>query len=317
MSTLGIRKQSEAELGFGTRLKKDFAKNKYMYIMLIPVIAYYALFQYLPMFGTVLAFKDYNVMKGILASKWVGLKWFRMFFTDYAFFRVLKNTIVLSFENIIIGFPMPIIFALLINEINNTKFKKMVQTVTYLPHFVSMVVVCGIITIFFSKDGAVTRALGIFGVERTNMLAVPQYFRSIYISTGIWQEVGWGSIIYLSALTSIDPQQYEAARIEGAGKFSQIFNVTLPGIAPTIAIMLILKMGQIMNVGYEKILLLYSPLTYETADVISTYVYRTGVLEGTRHGYSAAVGLFNSVVNLIFILMANHISRSISDNSLW
>ncbi len=302
---------------FGARCKRDFLQNKYIYIMLIPVLIYFVLFHYLPMFGNIIAFKNYNVMKGFLGSEWAGLKWFKMFFNDPSFFRVLRNTLLLSFENIIIGFPMPIIFALLINEIKNNVFKRTVQTVTYLPHFISLVVICGFITTFFARDGVITKFLTMFGVENTNLIALPQYFRTIYISTGIWQEVGWGSIIYLSALTAIDPQQYEAARIEGASKFKQVIYITLPGIAPTILVMFILKMGQVMSVGYEKILLLYSPLTYETADVISTYLYRVGILEGTRHSYSTAIGLFNSVVNLILITVTNHISKKVSGSGLW
>ena len=285
--------------------------------MLIPVLTYYVMFHYIPMFGNLIAFKNYNVIKGVFGSDWVGLKWFVSFFTDYSFFRVLRNTLVLSFENIIIGFPMPIIFALLINEIRSNKFKKTVQTVTYLPHFISLVVICGLITNFFARDGVVTNFLTMFGIENANLVALPQYFRSIYIGTGIWQEIGWGSIIYLSALTAIDPQQYEAATIEGASKFKQMIYITLPGIAPTILVMFILKMGQVMSVGYEKILLLYSPLTYETADVISTYLYRVGILEGNRYGYSAAIGLFNSVVNLILISTTNYISKKCTGSGLW
>ncbi len=305
------------KFSFRARAAKDIKKNKYIYLMLLPVMIYYILFCYLPMFGVVIAFKNYNITSGILGSSWVGLKWFKKFITDYSFFRVLKNTLLISVENILWGFPMPIIFALLINEIKNKTFKKSVQTITYLPHFISLVVFCGIITQFFTRDGVVTKFLTIFGVENTNLLSVSKYFRSIYIGTGIWQEVGWGSIMYLSALTAIDPQLYEAATIDGAGKFKQTLCVTLPGIASTIIIMFILRVGQIMSVGYEKILLLYSPLTYDTADVISTYLYRIGILEGTQFSYSTAIGLFNSVVNLILIVVTNTVSAKVSGNSLW
>ncbi len=302
---------------FRIRCARDFSKNKYIYLMLLPVLLYFIMFCYVPMYGALIAFKDYKVASGVWGSQWVGFKWFVRFFNDYTFLRVLKNTLIISAENILWGFPAPIILALLMNELTNSKFKRVVQTVTYLPHFVSMVVVCSIITAFFSRDGVVTKFFTLFGMEATNMLAVPGYFRSIYIGTGIWQTVGWGTIVYLSALTAIDPQQYEAATIEGASKFKQVLHITLPGIAPTITIMLILRVGQIMNVGYEKILLLYSPLTYETADIISTYVYRIGVLEGVQYSYSAAIGLFQSAVNLILIIVTNAVSRKISETSLW
>lgn len=305
------------DFSFKARALKDLKRNKYIYLMLLPVLVYYIVFCYLPMFGVVIAFKNYNVTSGVLGSKWVGLKWFKKFITDYSFFRVLRNTLLISVENIAFGFPMPIIFALLINEIKNNAFKKSVQTITYLPHFISLVVFCGIVTQFLARDGVVTKFLMLFGVQSANLISVPKYFRAIYIGSGIWQEVGWGSIIYLSALTAIDPQLYEAAEIDGANKFRQIFSITLPGIAPTIIIMLILRVGQIMNVGYEKILLLYSPLTYETADVISTYLYRVGILEGMQFSYSTAIGLFNSVVNLILIVATNTISKKVNDVSLW
>ena len=285
--------------------------------MLVPVLVYLIMFCYVPMYGALIAFKDYRVAMGVWGSKWVGFKWFIKFFNDYTFARVFKNTLTISFTDFLFSFPAPIILALLINELTNTKFKKVVQTVTYLPHFISMVVVCSIITAFCSRDGVITKFFMMFGMEGTNMLSVPKYFRPIYIGTGIWQGVGWGSIVYLSALTAIDPQQYEAATIEGANKFRKIWHITLPGIAPTITIMLILRMGQIASVGYEKILLLYSPLTYETADVISTYVYRIGVLEGNQYSYSAAIGLFQSVINLVLISLTNVVSRKMSETSLW
>ena len=302
---------------FSHRLKKDIIKNKYIYLMLLPMVSALIVFNILPMFGALIAFKDYEIVKGVFGSEWVGFKWFKQFFNDPTFFRLLRNTLLLSFENLLFGFPMPIIFALLINEINNKHFKKTVQTVTYLPHFISCVVVCSILTTFLGREGVITHFLTNFGIEQTNLLSDPKNFRTIYIVSGIWQEIGWGSIVYLSALTAIDPQLYEAATIDGAGKLRQTMSITIPGIIPTIIIMFILKIGHIMNLGYEKIMLLYSPLTYETADVISTYIYRIGIMEGTQFSYSSAIGLFNSVINLILIIFTNTISKKISDTSLW
>ena len=269
------------------------------------------------MYGAIIAFKNYNVAKGIIGSDWAGFKWFTQFFTSYQFPRLMKNTLLLSFQNIIWGFPMPIIFALLINEIRNNFFKRTVQTITYLPHFISMVVVCSLIRIAVAEGGFVTSFLAMFGVENTNLLARPENFRTIYIVSGIWQEVGWGTIIYLSALTAIDPSLYEAARIDGAGKWRQTLHITIPGILPTIVIMLILRIGQLMGIGYEKVMLLESPIIRETSDIISTYVYRVGLLEGGQYSYTTAIGLFNSLINVILLVTANRVSNKLSGQGLW
>ena len=302
---------------FGLRVKKDFVRNKWLYLMLVPVVIFFLVFSYVPMYGAIIAFKNYTVGKGIMGSDWVGFKWFTQFFTSYQFPRLLKNTLLLSFENILWGFPMPILFALLINEIRSNFFKRTVQTVTYLPHFISMVVVCGLIRLGVAKEGFVTSFLSLFGVENTNLLANPMYFRPIYIISGIWQGVGWGTIIYLSALTAIDPELYEAARIDGAGRLRQTLHITLPGILPTIVIMLILRIGQLMGIGYEKVMLLDSPIIREQSDIISTYVYRVGLLEGGQYSYTTAIGLFNSAVNLILLLTANRVSNKLTDQGLW
>ncbi len=301
---------------FSERLKKDFIKNKELYLMSIPVLAFYLIFKYGPMFGLTIAFKDYTPGKGFLGSKWVGLKHFTAFFNDYYFTRVLRNTIIISLSNLIFSFPVPIILALLINELRNEKFSRIVQTVTYMPHFISVVVICSMVVQLTVKDGAINQFLSLFGFEPVTMLNQPKLFVPIYVITGIWQNMGWNSIIYLSALTSIDPELYTAAKIDGAGRFKQLIYITLPGLAGTIIIMLILQMGKMFNVGHEKIILLYNELTYETAEVISTYVYRKGLLQ-FNWSYSAAVGLFNSVVNFVLVYTTNRISKSVSETSLW
>lgn len=294
----------------------DIRKHTCIYLLALPVIAYYILFHYVPMYGVIIAFQDYVPVKGILGSSWAGLKHFINFVQDPYFFRLLKNTLAISVLSIIFGFPAPILFALLLNEVRSSKFKKVVQTTTYLPHFVSMMVVCGMITTFTGRDGFINDIIVFFGEERSNLLTRPEYFRAIYIISDIWQQIGWNSIVYLSAISSIDTQLYEAASIDGASKLKQIWHVTLPGILPTVVIMLILRLGSLMSVGSEKIILLYNDMTYETADVISSYVYRRGI-EGAQYSYSAAVGLFNSIVNFLIVFTSNYISRRVGETSLW
>ena len=260
--------------------------------MILPVIIYIAVFCYKPMYGVIIAFKNFRPAVGIMDSPWVGLKHFITFFNDYNFWRILKNTFSISALSILFGFPAPILLALLINEIRNTKFKRAVQTISYMPYFISMVIICGLIKTFCQSDGIITDLVVALGGERVNLLASKNWFYPIYIISNIWQNIGWDSIIYLAALAGIDQEQYEAARVDGAGRIRQIISVTLPGLMPTITILFILKMGNILNVGFEKILLLYSPTTYEVADVISTYVYRIGILDA-NFSYSTAIGLFN------------------------
>ncbi|GIO53828.1 ABC transporter permease [Paenibacillus cellulositrophicus] len=301
---------------FRSRLVRDFVLNKYLYIMMLPVIAYYLVFHYAPMYGALIAFKDYSPMKGILGSDWVGLKHFHDFFGSYYFWRILKNTILISLYTLVFEFPAPIILALLINEVRKKKFKRVVQTITYMPYFISLVVICGIITDFTNADGLINRLFMFLGYDGQAMLQKPDLFRPIYVLSEIWQRIGWESIIYIAALMSIDLEQYEAARIDGASRLKQMLYITLPGLLPTIMIMFILRMGNLLNVGFEKIILLYNPVTYETADVISSFVYRKGLLE-FGWSYSSAVGLFNSVINLVLLITANAISRRVSQNSLW
>ncbi|MZQ86693.1 ABC transporter permease subunit [Paenibacillus sp. 5J-6] len=299
-----------------TSLRRDLIRNKWLYIMILPVVIYYIAFQYAPMYGAIIAFKQFVPAKGILGSDWVGFKHFNDFFSSIYFFRVIKNTILLSMSNLLFGFPAPIILALLLNELKSPIFRRITQTITYMPHFITLVVVAGIIRYFTLSDGLVNDVIAFFGGERASFLQQPESFRPIYVISEIWQQVGWGTIIYLAAISGIDQQQYEAAKIDGATKFRQIWHITLPGILPTVMIMLILALGNLMNVGFEKIILLYSASIYDTADVISTFVYRKGILE-FNYGFSTAVGLFNSVINFIILLMANYLSKRVSQNSLW
>lgn len=297
-------------------LLSDMKKNKLLYIMLAPVLLYYIIFHYAPMYGAIIAFKDFSPRLGILGSEWVGFEHFYDFFNGAYFGRTIKNTVLISFYQLIFGFPAPLILALLLNEVKHSFFKRTVQTVTYMPHFISLVVICGIVKDFTSSEGIINDLLAWFGAQRSTFLLEPELFRTIYVSTGIWQHIGWGTIIYLAALTGIDPEQYEAARIDGASRWKQMAHVTLPGIMPTIVILLILEVGKMMNVGFEKIILLYNPSTYETADVVSSYVYRVG-LQDFNYSFSSAVGLFNSAVNFTLLIFSNWISKKVNDTSLW
>ncbi len=298
------------------RTKVDFQRNRALYLMVLPVVAYYIIFHYLPMYGAVIAFKNFSPMKGIFGSPWVGFENFIEFFNGYYFWRILKNTLVISVTELIFAFPAPIILALLINELKNKIFTRTVQTITYMPHFISLVVICGMIKDFTMDTGVVNVFLSYFGWQPITMLNKPELFVPLYVISDIWQQVGWGSIIYLAALSGIDQQLYEAAKIDGAGRFKQTLYVTLPGILPTIIVLLILRMGRLLNVGFEKIILLYNPAIYQTADVISSFVYRKGLLE-FDWSFSAAVGLFNSAINFALLLSANWISRRVQGSSLW
>jgi putative aldouronate transport system permease protein len=301
---------------FWQRSAKILNKDKYLYALFIVPFLYFFIFRYIPIYGVIIAFKNYKVAKGILGSSWVGIKHFQEFLSNPYAWKLIRNTILLSFYSVLFGFPGPIVLALLINEIRKPGVKRFVQTVSYLPHFISVVVVCGMIVNFVASDGIVNKIVGALGGTPFPWLMDPQWFRPIYIISGIWQHAGWSSIIYLAALSAIDPQLYEAAIIDGASRWRQTLHVTLPGIAPTVTIMLILTLGRMMNVGFEKILLLYTGATYETADVLQTYVYRRGI-ESTDFSYASAVGLFQGVVNLMFVVLANTVSRRLSETSLW
>lgn len=295
---------------------KRIYRYRHIYIILLPTLIYYLLFCYAPMFGIVIAFQKYSITKGIFGSRFVGLANFTDFLSNYKFWQLLKNTLCINLYGLFLGFPAPIIFALLLNELKNERFKKTVQTIVYLPHFLSVVVVSSMVLTFLASDGFINALRGVFGAEKISFMTQPRYFYAIYTISDIWQRLGWESIIYIAALASVDMQLYEAATIDGAGRFRQTWNITLPSIMPTIIILLIMRIGQMLSLGYEKIMLLYNPSIYETADVISTYVYRRGLMDGD-YSYSAAVGFFNSVINLVLLVSANFISRKTTDSGLW
>lgn len=309
---LQTTKPKKKKNGFVAELKKHWG----IYLMMLPGILYYIIFKYGSMAGIIIAFKDYTPVQGIVKSAWVGLEHFKTFFSDIYFVRILKNTIILSLYDLAVGFPAPLILALMLNEVRNAKFKKTIQTVTYLPHFISMVVICGLLITFCSKDGLFNDIGAIFGIERKNLLMDPKYYKTIHVFSGVWQQVGWGSIVYLAALTGIDMELYEAATLDGAGRWKQTLHITLPGIVPTIVTLLLLRIGSIMTVGCEKVILLYNPGIYESADIISSYVYRNGLTQA-NYSQSAAVDLFNSLINLTLLLAANYASKRVNDVGLW
>ena len=297
-------------------LARDFQLNKFKYLLILPVVVYFILFSYKPIYGLLIAFQDFRANLGIARSTWVGFRNFASFFKDPYFFRLIKNTLSISLLNIIFGFPAPILLAILLNEIKNVFFKRTVQTITYMPYFISMVVVASLIRTYSTQTGIFSEVTKIFGGTGKNYLMFPEYFYPIYVVSDIWQHIGWNSIIYLAAITGIDQEQYEAAIIDGAGRFRRMFNVTLPNLLPIIMVLFILRMGGILNVGFEKIILLYNSSIYSVADVISTYVYRRGI-QDAAYSYATAVGLFNSVVNVTFLVSANYLSRKYTEMGLF
>jgi putative aldouronate transport system permease protein len=317
-TTSDFRSTGELKALLVVTIRKHVVQEWRLYLLLIPFLAWYALFMYKPMYGLQIAFKDFSLFKGIEGSTWVGLEHFKQFFEGPYFWRTLKNTLLLSLYQLLFAFPAPIVLALLLNEVRSRLFQKFVQTFTYLPHFISIVVVAGIVTNFLAPStGVVNSILQLLGGEKLYFLTKPEYFRTIYIiSMDMWKEMGFGAIVYIAALAGVNPALYEAAKIDGANRFQQIWSVTLPSIIPTIAIMLILKIGQLMEAGYEAIILLYQPATYETADVISTYVYRSGLQEG-QYDLATAVGLFNASVSLLLVITANRFSKKLTETGLW
>ncbi len=297
-------------------LRRDLRRNGTLYLILLPVLAFYIIFHYFPMFGVVMAFERFNPTRGFIGSDWVGFKWFEQFFGSYYFSRLLKNTLLLSLKDILIGFPAPIILALLLNELKSRRFKKTIQTISYMPYFISVVVMSKLIIEFFSSTGAVTQLFTLFGMSPTNMLGDNRYFQSIFVGTNLWQYCGFNSIIYLAAISGVDPELYDASIVDGANRWQQTLHVTLPGISTTIIILLIMRLGSLFSVGYEKIILLYSPAVYETADTISSFVYRSGLKEA-NYSYAAAVNLFNSLMNFILLISFNALSRKLTERSLF
>lgn len=295
---------------------RQMYRMRYLYLMLFLPILYFFIFKLIPIYGIQIAFRNYRVRRGILRSEWVGIKWFRQYMTEPYFWMLVKNTLVLGFEQIIFTFPVPIIFALLLNEIRSKRIQTIVQNITYLPHFISVVVVASMAVSFLSGDGIVNQICTSMGRERYLYMQDPKWFRPIFLITGVWQSMGWSAIVYTAALTSVDEELYEAAIVDGAGRWQQTIHITIPAILPTISIMLILAMGNVMSVSFEKVLLFQNPLTYETSDIISTYVYRKG-LTGGQYSYSTAIDLFSTITNFLFIMFANRICRRLSETSLW
>ncbi|XID93266.1 ABC transporter permease [Paenibacillaceae bacterium WGS1546] len=295
----------------------DLLRNRWLYILFAPVLIWYIIFAYWPMYGLVIAFKDYNIVKGMAASEWVGFKNYESFFRDPYFYRLLRNTIVLNVYGLVFGFPVPIVLALLFNEVRKAVFKRITQTITYLPYFISAVVVCGLVIQFLSPStGVVNAILNKLGMESIYFMQDPAYFRTVYVTMSIWQSAGFSAIIYMAALAGISPELYEAARIDGAGRWKQLVYITFPALVPTAIMLVILNMGGMLQSDYEKIILLANPTVYETADVLNTYVYRKGLLE-TNFSYATAVGLFQGIVGFALVVTANKISRKVSETSLW
>jgi len=298
------------------RAKKLIQKDWQLYSLLFLPIIYFVIFKYIPMFGNIIAFRRFIPGGSIFGEEWVGFYYFQMFLNDPTFFLVMKNTLILAVLLLVITFPAPIIFALLLNEVRKKGFKRFVQTTSYLPHFFSMVVVAGMVLELVALNGSINNLVEFFTGNRYSFIQLPEWFRTIFISSDLWQTTGWGAILYLAALTGISEELYEAAKIDGANRWKQTIHITIPGILPTIVVLLILNIGNFLNVGFEKVLLLYNPLTYETADVIATYVYRIGI-QSASFSYGTAIGLFESIIGLILVFGANYLSRKITDSSLW
>jgi putative aldouronate transport system permease protein len=297
-------------------LRLELKRNNALYIMIIPPVVLIILFSYLPMFGVMIAFKDYNLALGVLRSPWVGFKYFIQFFNDPFFGRIVSNTFILASLGILIGFPAPIIFALFVNEIPGTRFKRIVQSISYLPYFISTVVIISLLMILFSPDGIVNSFIAAIGAETQVFFSDSKWFRPLFIGSGLWKGIGFGSIIYLAAMAGVNPELYESAMIDGAGKLRRMWSITLPSIMPTIRILFILEMGGLFDVGFEKVFLMYNPAIYRTADVISTYVYRRGI-GNMEYDYATAIGLLNSVISFILVFVSNKVSQRMSGEGLW
>lgn len=297
----------------GDHLKREWQ----LYLLLAPTVVWLLLFLYKPMYGLQIAFKDYSIFRGIAASPWIGFEHFETLFNNDQFLRAIKNTVLISFYSLLIGFPVPILLAVMFNEITNALFKRTAQTVVYLPHFISSVIIAGIvITAFSPSSGIVNTVIEFFGGDSIYFLTKPEWFRPIFIGSGIWQEAGFSSIVYLAAIAGVSPTLYESAVVDGASRWQMIWKITIPSIMPTIIIMLIIRIGNILEVGFEMIILLYQPATYATADVINTFIYRQGV-QGGQYDLAAAAGLFNAVVAFVLVMTANTISKRYSRTSLW
>ena len=298
------------------RLKMDFKRNYQAYLMVLPAIVLIFIFCYIPMYGVLIAFQNYRPQTGFLGSEWVGLANFAEFFSSPHSWKIIRNTLFISVYSLAIGFPCPIILALLLNEVRCQAFKRTVQTISYMPYFISTVVICGMLKSFLAYDGVFNEIIKGLGGRPFNFLSSASLFPSVIVFSDRWQFVGWNSIIYIAALTNIDPNLYEAARMDGCGRIRQIWHITLPGIVPTITVLMILSIGGLLSANSDKILLLYTPMTYETGDVIGTFIYRRG-LKGGDYSYSEAVGLFETAINFLLLIFANWFSQKTTENSLW
>ncbi len=311
-----INVQSKS-LQFTNNICNNFKRNYELYLLSLPALIYFIIFQYGPMYGVQIAFKNFMASQGIWGSPWVGFEHFQRFFRGYHFWRLIGNTLGISAYELILGFPAPIILALLLNEVRHKRFKRTVQMVSYAPHFISTVVMVGILSVFLSPNtGLVNQLLKGFGLDPVHFLSKPEWFKTTYVFSGIWQSMGWGSVIYFAALSGIDPQLHEAAIVDGATKVQRIYHIDIPGIMPTAIILLILNVGRIMSVGFEKVFLMQNPLNMRSSDVISTYVYRVGLL-GAEYSFASAVGLFNAVINFTILITVNWIAKRVSETSLW
>ncbi|MDR6552241.1 ABC transporter permease subunit [Paenibacillus qinlingensis] len=297
-------------------VKKRIRKSMPLYLIFLLPFVYFLIFHYAPMVGNLMAFEDYSIVKGFFGSPWAGTKYFRQFLTDPYFWSVVRNTLLINLYSLIFNFPSSLIFALLLNELAQKYFKRIVQSVTYIPHFLSTVVVVGMLVNFLSIDGLFNEIIKFFGGEPQTFMSMPQWFRTIFIGSGVWQDLGWNAIIYLAALTAIDPQLYEAATVDGANRWRKLLHITLPGISTVVTIMLLLTLGKMLSVGFEKVLLMYSGPTYETADVIQTYVYRRGLID-SDFSFASAVGIFQSVISFILVVSANEIAKRINGSRLF
>ncbi len=299
------------------RFIKDFKKNWIKYVMILPVLIYFILFHYWPMYGILLAFKDYKIKLGILGSPWVGFQHFERFFNTYNFWSLIRNTLTLSIYTLLVGFPIPIIFALFLNYLKKQRLKKTVQMISYAPHFISTVVLCSMITMFTMPDTGVFNLFReMLGLESINFMAIPKLFKHIYVWSGVWQSMGWNAIIYVSALAGVDYEMHEAAIMDGATKIQRMIHIDLPSIKSTIIMLLILSMGSLMSVGFEKVYLLQNSLNRPSSEIISTYVYQVGLIDND-YGYSTAVGLFNTIINVVLLVGANTISKKVADENLF
>ncbi|KAA0965548.1 sugar ABC transporter permease [Sporosarcina sp. ANT_H38] len=306
-------------------VKKSIRRSKWrqaiqswqLYLFILPAFLYFLIFHYVPMYGVQIAFKDFTPSLGIAGSPWVGFEHFIAFFNSYYFWDLIKNTLGISVYSLIVGFPLPILLALSLNEAKDGLYKRGIQTITYAPHFISVVVMAGIIITFLSpSSGLVNEFLGLFGVEPIAFMEDPKWFKTVFVFSGVWQNAGWGTIIYLAALAGVDPQQHEAAIVDGATRLERIWHINIPAIFPTMVILLILNTGSLLAVGFEKILLLQNPLNMESSEVIATFVYRAGLLDG-EYSFSTAVGLFNAIINAILLVSVNYIARKTNETSLW